>query len=507
MKSLKRFKPRTYVVAGIIVLVAVLAIFAFRNGSSSSAMETALVVNGDVIERVSVTGKVLPIQKADLAFEKGGSVSKIFVKVGDEVKKGDAIAALVSASDRAALAAAEAKLDDLKRVLRPEELSAERAKVDSALTELDNAKEDAVIAAGDGYVKAQGAVVNYADAFFDNPQSVNPTINIRTQSSSAKKAVEEARLSVTAEFLRWKSDLGAATSTDGAMGLLSRAASRLSTIKMFLDSLSVTVNDLNPGNSGLAQTTIDTYVANVNSALSALNQAISSVSTARSALANASAAYEEANKNFTLANAGSSAEAIKAEQATVASLRAELDKDTLVAPIGGTITRAEPDQGEFVAAGETVFAVQSYGIYKVETYVPEADIAKITANNPAEITLDAYGPETVFAALVATIDPAETIQDGVPTYKVTLHFTGKDDRIRSGMTANTDILTAERNGVLVVPTRAVINEDGKYFARVLRSDGKNYDTVPVKIGLKGSLGMTEIVSGLSEGQRVVTYVK
>ncbi|MBU6426735.1 efflux RND transporter periplasmic adaptor subunit [Patescibacteria group bacterium] len=506
MKIFKRFRLRTYVIAGIIILVIVFIAVASR-GSSVSNIESAAVTRGNIVEQVSVTGKVSPIDKADLAFEKSGVISKIFVKVGDSVKAGDKIAALDSAGDLANLQSAQAKLDDMTRTLRPEELSAEQAKVDSAKTALDNAKTDALNAARDGYVETEGAVVNYADAFFTNPQSANPTIKVTTQSQTQENSIDAERVAVTDELAAWQADLAAATSTDRAAYYLSRAHGHLSMIKNFMNDLSGIANYLSPGNSGLVQSAIDAYVGAMNSAQSALNQAISSVTTAEAELQNASAAYDEARSNFILKNAGSSPEAIAAQQASVAYYQSALDNDVLVSPIDGLVTRVDPSDGEFVSAGQSAFSVQSYGDYKVEAYVPEADIAKVALNNTAAITLDAYGPDVNFPAVVTAIDPAETVLEGVPTYKVTMHFTQKDDRVRSGMTANTEILTHEHDNVLTIPTRAVVDNSGQKSVRVLDADGKTYRSVPVVAGLKGSDGMTEIISGLTEGQKVVTYVK
>ena len=124
------------------------------------------------------------------------------------------------------------------------------------------------------------------------------------------------------------------------------------------------------------------------------------------------------------------------------------------------------------------------------------------------MTLDAYGSDIIFDAAVTLMDPAETVLEGVPTYKVTLQFVKADDRIRSGMTANTEILTHEHDGVLYIPTRAIIiNDDGSRSVRVLNKDGKTFATSTVKIGLKGSSGTTEIVSGVKVGDKVVTYIK
>jgi multidrug efflux pump subunit AcrA (membrane-fusion protein) len=60
---------------------------------------------------------------------------------------------------------------------------------------------------------------------------------------------------------------------------------------------------------------------------------------------------------------------------------------------------------------------------------------------------------------------------------------------------------------LVIPTRAIQTEENQKFVRVVDQTGKAFVQVPVVVGLKGSNGMTEIVSGINIGDKVVTYIK
>ena len=65
----------------------------------------------------------------------------------------------------------------------------------------------------------------------------------------------------------------------------------------------------------------------------------------------------------------------------------------------------------------------------------------------------------------------------------------------------------EEANVLTIPYRAIIDNSGAKSVRLVSTDGKSYTTVPVTAGLKGSDGTIEIISGLSAGQKVVTYVQ
>jgi RND family efflux transporter MFP subunit len=198
---------------------------------------------------------------------------------------------------------------------------------------------------------------------------------------------------------------------------------------------------------------------------------------------------------------------VAAQSATVDSFKAELAKDQIISPMAGLVTKIEPNLGEFVSPGETVMSVISDGDYKIEAYVPEADIAKLALGNLASTTLDAYGQNVDFPATITALDPAETVLEGVPTYKVTLKFLSSDARILPGMTANLDILASQRQGVLTVPARAVTDTNGKKTVRILDSNGQTFKERPVEVGLKGSDGAVEVVSGLTAGERVVTYIK
>ena len=78
------------------------------------------------------------------------------------------------------------------------------------------------------------------------------------------------------------------------------------------------------------------------------------------------------------------------------------------------------------------------------------------------------------------------------------------------MSTDIDILTAEKKNVLAVSNQAIKNEDGKRYVEILETGADQQKIVKradVKAGLRGDSGLTEIVSGLSEGEEVITFVK
>ena len=106
------------------------------------------------------------------------------------------------------------------------------------------------------------------------------------------------------------------------------------------------------------------------------------------------------------------------------------------------------------------------------------------------------------------MDPAETLIEGLTTYKTILQFTDqqKDIDPKPGMTANIDILTAQRENVLTIPQRAITIENNKSFVQIIAND-LSHQQVAIEAGLKGSYGNIEIISGLKEGDKVVVFIK
>jgi hypothetical protein len=73
------------------------------------------------------------------------------------------------------------------------------------------------------------------------------------------------------------------------------------------------------------------------------------------------------------------------------------------------------------------------------------------------------------------------------------------------MTANIDIITQSKDGIVTVPFRSVLEKNGQRYVRVVK--GSSYTEVPVQTGIRGNDGKIEIVSGIEAGAKIVTLVK
>ena len=119
--------------------------------------------------------------------------------------------------------------------------------------------------------------------------------------------------------------------------------------------------------------------------------------------------------------------------------------------------------------------------------IPEADIVKVAVGNKARLTLDAYDEDTIFEAIVTSIDPAASLREGIATYRTTLAFSEISDMIRIGMTTDMDIITSSREGVIVIPQRGIIYQDNKKYVRIWLPDN-TVEEIEVETGISGNRG-------------------
>lgn len=194
-------------------------------------------------------------------------------------------------------------------------------------------------------------------------------------------------------------------------------------------------------------------------------------------------------------------------EAAVKSIEKQIDDCFIRAPIDGMITDFNFEIGEQVTQGAAVLSLLGENNFKIEVLISEADIAKVNRDDVAEITLDSFGEDLKFAGKVIFIEPAETEIQDVVYYKVDVLFDEAVAGVKSGMTANVIIVTDKKEGALSVSSRAIIDKNGSgKFVKILGADGNPIEK-KVEIGLRGDEGVVEILSGLVEGEDVITYTK
>ncbi|MBI5078120.1 MAG: efflux RND transporter periplasmic adaptor subunit [Candidatus Yonathbacteria bacterium] len=495
-------KQLTLVGIGIIIIIGGFFIF---TGKKIELPNTVTIKLGNVIQEVSVTGRVKSTNTVDLGFEKSGRVAGIYARVGEHAETGKLLAEIESSGAQGSLLEAEARLAELKRGSRPEELAVKKAEVAKYTQDLNNAYGGIIDILNDSFAKADDSLHNKTTGMFSGYKTSSYKYTFSVCDSQLAGNGESARQTTEFDFDAWRAETALLPSLPSNTDLslaLSKESVHLARVSSLLEIMSRALTL----DCTITNTALDTYRANIATARNNITTAISNVNTKQQSLATLTLTLAKVKDELSLLEAGTASEVISAQEARVLSARGELAKYRIIAPIAGVVTKSDIKEGEGATIGKTVFSIISDTSFEIEAYVPEADIAKIKIGDSARITLDAYGSDVLFPASVTKIDPAETIIDNVPTYKTTLHFTENDPRIKSGMTANIDISTSARANVLFIPERAIITRNGDKFIRAIDKDGVTTD-ISVTVGLKGSDGSIEILSGATLGATIIMAPK
>jgi len=510
--TLKNFyrKPTFYV----ILVVAVIVVIVFLTRGEEKEFDFIEVERGDLIREVNITGGVKPAEEVDLGFEITGRVSSVLADVGDQVFSGQVLVRLSSGTAAADLAKAEAGLKDQKAKLsgllrgsRPEEIEIQRTKVKNAESSLAEAKQALLDEIKTSFTKADDAIRNKVDILFSNPRGPNPSLTVKTQSAQPKIDVEFERIVIEGILNNLQNtSLNASLTSDLEIVSLD-IQGELSKIRFFLEKMALIVNDLNV-DTDLTQTTIDSYKADVFSARTNVDTASSNLSTDREKLQSAKSTLTLEQGELNLVLAGTSPEkvlsqeaAVEEAEANVQRFRAEIAKTIIRAPLSGVVTRQEANVGEIVSANKNIISLITENDLEIEANIPESDVVDLIVGLEAEVRLDAYRDDRILGATIISIDPAETLIEGVPTYRTILELTESSNDIKSGMTADVLIETGRRENVLSIPRRAVIKDEDRTFVR-LNVRGVITER-EVKTGLLGSNGWIEITEGLKEGEKVI----
>ena len=208
------------------------------------------------------------------------------------------------------------------------------------------------------------------------------------------------------------------------------------------------------------------------------------------------------------------------KQAEAALLSAEIDlKYTkIVSPVDGIVISREVEVGQTVAASfqtPTLFMIAE-DLTKMEIIasVVEADISKVERGQFVEFSVDSFSDE-VFQGMVTQVRNNPITTQNVVTYEVIIEVNNQDKRLKPGMTANVEIITAEKKDIIIVPNQAlrfyVTEPDGsviRYKEKGLwiYKNGK-ISRENIKIGVYND-EHTEILSdNIKEGMEVVLEKK
>lgn len=193
---------------------------------------------------------------------------------------------------------------------------------------------------------------------------------------------------------------------------------------------------------------------------------------------------------------------------------------TITSPIDGIVLSKSVEEGQTVAASfstpELFTIAQDLTNMQVVANVDEADIGDVKEGERVSFTVDAY-PDDTFEGTVKQVRQEATTTNNVVTYEVVISAPNADLKLKPGLTANVTIYTAERKGVLSVPSKAlrftpqketvgkmkIVDQTGNAKNKIWTIEGNSIVAHKVNIGMTDGTN-TQILNGISAGVKVVT---
>jgi len=187
-------------------------------------------------------------------------------------------------------------------------------------------------------------------------------------------------------------------------------------------------------------------------------------------------------------------------QAKYDAAKAVLDSLQIKAPFDGVVFAVNAQSGETYPAETALFKIGDPQALEVVANVTEEDYPLLSVDQSVEIYFDAR-PDVTIQGKVERIIP-KRIEGDRPLYNIYISLNEVPDGLAAGMTSDTAITIAKSAGVLCLP-RAVVRASGGNTTIIKVWDGVQSVDTEITVGLRGDT-YVEIVSGLSEGDQVVT---
>ena len=213
-------------------------------------------------------------------------------------------------------------------------------------------------------------------------------------------------------------------------------------------------------------------------------------------------------------------ETVGEAKAAVVAARDYLDKTTIAAPISGTVTSLNVEQGEIVITGTmnnpgtVVMTISNLDTMEVRADIDETDVAKVRPGQAVEINVDAFA-DTTLSGTVSVVGSSSSSarsfsasSDERAIFEVRIRILDNLPGLRPGMATTVDIVTAERDSVPLIPIQALVaRETGEGEAKaetegVFTVEQSRARFVPLHTGISDARNI-EVLGGLTSSDKVV----
>lgn len=507
-------KKRYYWIIAVVAAVLIVSFRIYKSKHQTAYTVAYTVAQQDVKQTVLATGTVTSQSNLDLSFKNNGTLAKLNVDVGNQVRQGQILAMLDQKEAAAAitqakaqLLAAQASYNKLLNGASSADIDVAKTAVETAQVALNNAKN----AYANTVAQQKVAVQNALSAMLNSGLAAFPAA---ANTSTATVAISGTYNGPQGSYTLNIFNTGAGASSYGVTGLETASGTITRGVPQalgnnglfFTISASGTLASNDSWTINIPNNQASTYLTSYNAYQAALAAQSQAVTAAQGAVDSAQAALDNATAQLAFKQAAARPEDVQAAQAQVEQAQASLQNanntyanNTIVAPIDGVITAVDAKIGETIAPQKEVLVLLDQKSLHVESNISESSIALVKTGQNIDMTLDAFGPDRHFSGQVLSIDPASTVVQGVINYRVVSSIP-EDPSIKPGMTVNVTIQISDKPNVLAVPNRLIKSKGDRKFVTVVRG-GKTVDA-DITTGAVGD-NFTEIISGLNQNDQII----
>lgn len=531
MQKYLLFVKQHKIIAGLLIVALIGGYFWYQKAHPTAAQVqyvTGAVEKTTLAVSVSASGQVSAENQIDLKPGGSGALTAVNVKAGNAVKAGQVVAVVDQSNNnvslaqaRASVLQAQANYDKLIAGLTGSDLTVAKKTVADAEKAIEKAKETVKKAKRDynstvteqqqAVDKAYSTLLNSGLSIVSNDLNNTATVTLSGSYTGSAEGVYTINAYQTSGAGSYYTVSGLGTES----GPINRGFARPLGKGLYITwSATGELYESSTWTITVPNKTSSTYYTNLSAYNSALLNKTKTIQTAQDAIDSAEATVVDAEENLTDAKAAFEEKLAPADTADIASAKASVlsaqaslqsasnnyNNNNLKAIFDGIVAALNNKKGDQVTAA-TVVATIITKQQLATVSVNEVDAAKIKVGQKATLTFDAI-EDLGLTGQVVEVGALGTTSQGVVSYTVKIGFDTQDERVKPSMSISADIIIDVKTDVLAVPSSAVKTNGNMKYIQTLDSN-RQPQNLPVEVGISNDT-MTEIVSGASAGDQIVT---
>jgi HlyD family secretion protein len=441
------------------------AVYLPAQTTAQATLQTTVARRGDIVVSAGGSGTLESANQIDMGFSTNGTLTKLHVNVGDEVREGDLMAEIDNSSQKIALSKAQQALANLTS---PGAIASAQQSIAMGEKDVESAREHLIY------------LISPPVYYWENEVAQDQKVLAAAQATA-----------------------DASPSDAKAQAALQTAQDELSSAKDHLAGARASYETTYLPNNFKAQTVNPT----TNKA-QILGPSDAEILSARASLAVAQGALQDAQNLYAALTggavpvdaSGSDLTALEQARLDVKTAQDDLAATQLFAPFSGTVLAVNASVGDSVGSSSVISLADLSKLY-VQTYLDPSDYAMFKVGNQANVVFDAL-PDTTLAGHVIRVDPALVTSSGSSVVSGLVQLDPTKADLLLGMSGSVEVIAGQANSVVIVPLTALHEySPGKYAVFVMRNGKLTADFV--EVGLQ-DLVNAEIKSGLQAGDVVST---